>query len=123
MSDAPESVAAAERELLQAKARLVSEYRALETTWRRRARSPSLIGSLLVTALVIGYLVTGKRANAKAAPGNSTTWTRVLQLGPVLVPVLQMLRVLQAGMAAIPPTPDARGADHGDQRREDGRRS
>jgi hypothetical protein len=118
MSDAPESIAGAERELLQSKARMVAEYRALETTWRRRARSPSVVGGLLVAALVIGYLVTGRRVGAKAGPGNSTAWTRVLQLGPVLLPVLQMLRVYQASRAVLP-TAHEGDADTGDRRRGD----
>ena len=107
MNEAPESIAAAEREFLQSRARMVAEYRALETTWRRRARTPSLVGGLLVTALVVGYLATGRRASVKAGSGNSTAWARLLQLGPVLVPVLQMLRAWQAGRAILPAAGEA----------------
>lgn len=106
MNRLPASIESAEQELRQSRAALLAEYRAIEARMRRSARSPLVVGGVLLGAAAIGFLAVHKR-NERARPQpreQRGVWPTVVQVGQMLLPLLAALKAAQeatAGRKAI----------------------
>ncbi len=91
------SIESAEQDLAESKALLQAEYHAIEAKVRRSARSPLLIGGVLLSAAAIGYLAAGKRdkPTLRSPREKRGTWGQVLEIGQVLLPLVGALKAAQ----------------------------
>ena len=106
MDKLDDSIATAERQVVESKAVMQAEFSAIEAKVRRAASSPMLLGGVLIVALTTGYLAIGARNKQNTArPWKAQgTWSRLLQIGQLLVPLLgTVLAAQKARRKAISP--------------------
>jgi hypothetical protein len=90
MNESPVSIESAEQEVVEAKAQVRAEYRAVESKVRRSASSPLLVGGVLLGAAAIGYLALGERDKGVRAASREKrgAWREVLRIAQMLLPLL-----------------------------------
>ena len=101
MSKSPVSIESAEQEVVEAKARVLAEYRAVESKVRRSASSPLLVGGVLLGAAALGYLALGNRDKGVRAASREKrgAWREVLRIAQMLLPLLGALEAAQKASA------------------------
>ena len=90
MAELDDSIATAEQRVAGSKAVMQAEFRAIEAKALRAASSPMLLGGALLIALSIGYLAIGARGRPNIAGSRPSrgTWSQLLEIGKLLMPLL-----------------------------------
>lgn len=103
-----ESIVVAEQQVDDARLAVLAEYGAARANLRRRARSPAVIGGLLLGGIAFGYVALGRgKSNHHVYRESTDAWSRVIETTRVLLPLL--VAIVAATTAARVPASNIAG--------------
>jgi hypothetical protein len=87
-----DSIVLAEQQVAEARTAALAEYQAARAELRRRTSSFVFMGSVLIGAIALGYLVLGRgKQKRRVDPGSPGAWSQVVKTVQVLLPLLTAL--------------------------------
>jgi hypothetical protein len=92
MNKRSDSIVLAEQQVAEARTAALAEYQAARAQLRRRMGSPAFIGGVLLGAIALGYLASGRgKPKRLVEPGSPGAWSRAVKTVQVLLPLLMAL--------------------------------
>jgi hypothetical protein len=87
-----DSIVLAEQQVAEARTAALVEYQAARAELRRRMSSLVFMGSVLIGAIALSYLVLGRgKPKPRVYPGSPGAWSQVVKTVQVLLPLLTAL--------------------------------
>lgn len=87
-----DSIVRAEQQVAEARTAALAEYQAARAELRRRMSSLVFMGSVLIGAIALSYLVLGRgKQKRRVDPGSPGAWSQVVKTVQVLLPLLTAL--------------------------------
>ncbi|MFA5914137.1 MAG: hypothetical protein WC830_11335 [Burkholderiales bacterium] len=92
MNERPDTIALAEQRVAEARTAVIADYRSVRANLNRRARSPAVVGGVLLGALALGYVAVRRRKPERAVgPRGAGRWSLALNTLQLLLPLLTVL--------------------------------